>query len=237
MLRDWFPLTNSSSTEKVSSSSSSYLLYLQTKLRFHLMQMDGNYTTATANTSTAAAAAAALANKTSSTAVNSASTTAKIVGRGQPHPGHLLATMMKKKAGNADDDEGSRHSGSGASSPVIKITGTAKNTVNLYEDDDDDDEVENVGEAKDTVGVLSTPIKQEAKTILNSSPSTTSTTTSTNASNRLPVSSSTSTSTPTAAAKQTPAGKAPEERATKKVRCLVLLGWVLIFSSILCYSS
>lgn len=200
--------------------------------------MDGNYTTATANTSTAAAAAAALANKTSSTAVNSTSTTAKIVGRGQPHPGHLLATMMKKKAGNTDDDEGSRHSGSGASSPVIKISGTAKNTVNLYEDDD---EVESVGEVKDTVGVLSTPIKQDgAKTMIYSSPSTTSTTTSTNTSNRLPVSSSTSTSTstPTAATKQTPAGKAPEEKATKKVRSLIALLMRILFSlSILCCSS
>lgn len=108
------------------------------------MQMDGNYTTATNNTSTAAAAAAAFssqANKAQATStVSSASSTAKIVGRGQPHPGHLLPTLMKKRASYTEEGDGdsSHHSGSGvgSNSPVIKITAPVKNTVNLYEDDE-----------------------------------------------------------------------------------------------------
>jgi hypothetical protein len=161
--RDWFPLITG-------EKQISYLLYSQTKLRFHLMQMDSNeflyqYSNIN-NPSQPANTIGPNSNSNNSFGGSSSqqqsqqqnSSTRRVVGRGQAHPFHLFSqkesiasppSNIKTTTSSSGNTTNSNPGGKatnflmnvGKAIPVIKISShSSDNFMNLYKDEEQEEE-------------------------------------------------------------------------------------------------
>jgi hypothetical protein len=156
--RDWFPLITG-------EKQISYLLYSQTKLRFHLMQMDSNeflYQYSNINNPSQPANTIGPNNNSNNSSGGPSqqqsqqqNSTGRVVGRGQAHPFHLFP---QKESVNSPQSNSKTTTSSGNNSnpggkatnflmnvgkaiPVIKISShSSDNFMNLYKDQEEDEE-------------------------------------------------------------------------------------------------